>query len=247
MLYISAIVGVGLGSGIAGIAIGLAISFLYLSLRKRSRGEVSSQSSRETEPQLESSPREPLLPEYSITLYQRNLVKHLPGAMYVDNIINTIRAIYEGIWHDPFWFQDLPSPRPRLDKDALIGLVGSRHADQLLQLIESGDRTEALKAAQIIYIRSILSRLDPKGDPETTLFPPDVLRLYQALPTHVEQNSKDLYLPSACTKAPSRSRLTLQTRPRPSTRKTGLVQGLLEEPDRYYLHQLFRLQFGDRH
>lgn len=208
MLSIGAIVGVGVGGGIAGIAIGLAISFLYLSLRKRGRGEMPSQPPQETKPQLESSPSGPLLLEYSITLYQRNLVQHLPGAMYEDKIIHTIHHIRSAIWHDPFYFQDLPSPRPRLNRDALIGLVGSRHADQLLQLIESGDSEEALKAAQLIYIRSILSRLDPKGDPETTLFPPDVLRVYQALLTHAEQKSKDPCLTSASTETPSRSRLT---------------------------------------
>jgi hypothetical protein len=148
MLSIAAIAGVGVGSGIAGIAIGLAISFLYLSLRKRGRGAMPSQPPQEAEPQLESSPSEPLLLEYSITLYQRNLAKHLPGAMYAYNIIQTILHICSAIWHDPSFFGDLPSPRPRLDRDALIGLVGSRHADQLLQLIESGDRKEALKAAQ---------------------------------------------------------------------------------------------------
>lgn len=191
MLSIGATVGVGVGSGIAGLAIGLTTSLLVFLFWKRGHGGTTDPSYPGAEQVLDLLPPGPLLFEYCQAIYQRNLVPDLPMAMYEHVILQKLWVVFYYISNGTRCLTELPAPRPKLDKNAVIDLVGCAHADQLLQLIESGDGKEALKAAQIIYARAILSRIDPRGDPETTLLPPDVLRLYQTILGHVERNRKN--------------------------------------------------------
>jgi hypothetical protein len=124
----------------------------------------------------------PFIYEHYLELWRKNLVRDFPQHLYGGQISDEIGRIE--FWCENYGCEllELSSPRPRLDRSKLIDLIGPSHVDELLELVETGDKENALKAARIIFAMAVLSRLDPDGDPGTTLLPPDLLRFYQGLP-----------------------------------------------------------------
>lgn len=175
------VAGVGIGSGIAGLIIGVIACFLYFRRRQSSRGRLDPNDVIPEDPK--STP--PVIYEHYLELWQNNLVRDFPQHLYGAQIREEIRDINHWISHFGHDINELSSPRPKLDKSRVIKLIGpdnADHADELVELIETADQKTALKAVRIIFGMAILSQLDPNGDPETTLLPPDLLRFYQGLP-----------------------------------------------------------------
>lgn len=199
MLSDSATAGVGVGSGVAGLAIGATVCFLYFTRWKRDR-DHGHKHREQTTPDNELNKLQllsqmldtasPTLWEECITLYKNNLATHLPQHMYAGRIKEEIGNIYHKLLRYENDFIVPQTPRPRLDRAAMLKLIGPRHVDQLLELVQNEDQGNAKKALVIIFNMAIMSRLDFNGDPDATLLPPDVLRFYQGLLQSAEANGE---------------------------------------------------------
>lgn len=148
-------------------------------------------------PPQDSEPTGPVPLEDWITLYHRNVVFHLPEALHTERLLFNVHGVSLQIVNKSLGLRNIPSSRPRIDKTALIKLIGTRYSDELFDLVESDDKDNVHKAVTIILSRAIVTRLDPDGDPDTTLLPPDVLRLYQELKKRFEHVCKYLCPASA--------------------------------------------------
>lgn len=184
MLSSGAIAGIGLGSGLAGLLIGISISAFYpRRFHQDTRDEEAGTSASPAAAPVPTDacdipPSGPIVIEHVVSLYEKNLVAHIPQALYSGWVKRDIRGLRAGILHISAGLR-CPSPRPKLDREALINLIGPRHVDELTELVEHGTDVEARGAARIIFAQAILSHLDADGDPETTLLPADVLSMYQ--------------------------------------------------------------------
>lgn len=132
-----------------------------------------------------------ILRQRIIQTYSRNLFPRIRDRRDFSALKDSISSLsgFVSIYCQDF--RKLSSPRPKFDEGALAVLMGSGdHVRQVVDLLNDDRSLKVDYGVRIILGRAILSRIDPLGDPETTLLFPNVLRLYRDILARADDESE---------------------------------------------------------
>lgn len=168
--------GIALGCAFAGAAITSAI-FLLIYRRQSANRHQSNPKPKKSNP-----PKEERQPKRDESY--KSVLNHLPQDLVNDQLKDLCSGLMH--WIHVFVRSDIhmdPIAAGTIDTDKLERLLGRGASDWTstqwaTALYDPENRQEAL---QSYLMRVVYTRIDPEGDPDTTLLPVDILRFYQQL------------------------------------------------------------------
>lgn len=131
---------------------------------------------------------------YPLELLGQDICKQLPELMSNSLLRDKIVDIQDVVSTQLIGPEEHHSPLPKVDRDALVKLLGSDDVDELLVLLSSDSRNVVSDAVKTVLGNAVVNRINPRGDPNTTILPPAILSAYREITQHPETEGKHAYI-----------------------------------------------------